>query len=233
MRPTIKEQVGTLKNFLVFLFAMLLSGCANSRWTQEDTAKAVIPAAIVGGYFASTTIHELGHAAAAEVSGAYRIKLTLYPTRDEGSFHLALTKSWYRRDLEPYEETFHSVAGPLANLSMHTALRQVLRTGYVPVAAQTTVRWLSFMSQGAVYGELLFGFLRLKGKDFGKEPLWVCFPVLGGILVYDIFDLITDGPRRYFGSLVGAEFYTKQDSQLKPLCGASPRGGFLGLSYDW
>lgn len=212
------------------------TACTNQQeWTEKDTAKLLVPVGVVGGYFGSVAVHEGGHALTAKVIGGDSIKVTILPTKDDGGhFHLGLTEFRYKQVPSSLEDCFFNISGTLANLATHIATRELLKTGEVPIPAQPIVSWFSLMNQGAIYGQLIFGFARLKSSDFGKEPIWVSCAVLGGTLLYDIVDIIFDNPDRYFGSLFGTKFYTSNDRpRVRPVCHSERGGGFLGLGFDW
>lgn len=187
-------------------------GCSSAD-KKTDYPAWVLPVNVAAGYFGAIATHEAGHALAAKLGGAKKINVDILPSRRDGTNYLGYTE-YGGTTLSDSEETWFSVAGPLAGFGAEIASREMLKTGYVPEVAQPTLQWYAVLNKLFGYWEIGNGILREKDADFGKEDIGIALGFLGAKLSYDVYEVLTDkGP--FFDVLVGEEFYKRPEKELK------------------
>lgn len=169
------------KYLLASLLALLTPGC--------------VVASIPIGYAGAIAAHESGHVAAAYAIGQERTTVDFVPRFRDGNFRFAETevehKHWSKS-----EETWFKVSGPLASLFVHVSLREALKAGLVPVT-QVPVAWIALGSEISLLYHIGLGLGRVKGSDLGEQDIWISAALLGGVLVYDIWDFVQDSDMKF------------------------------------
>jgi len=125
--------------------------------------------------------------------------------------------------------------GPMAQFLGHVASRELLKTTYMPRIIQPTIAWFGLFNQIGYYYHTVQGLFRNKKTDLGNEEIWVSAVMLGGGLLYEIYDFyLAEKPERKFQVLFGEYFYEpepKEISRFRVLSYPQRGGGFLGVEY--
>jgi hypothetical protein len=217
---------------LILLAAVTLSGCTTTRQFDSNAAKWLLPVNIAAAYFGSVALHEGGHAITAKSFGASDIDVYVLPKKDSnGNQHLGLTT--YYGEFSDTEYAAISALGPAAQFLGHVGSRELLKTTYVPRIIQPTIAWFGLFNQVGYYYHVVNGLFRNKKTDLGKEDVWISWVMLGGGLVYEIYDFfLADKPEEKFKVLFGEHFYEpepKKDYAFRLLSGPTHGGGFLAV----
>jgi len=215
-----------MKTLIAISALFLIPGCAS----RSSIYRVAAPLNAVASYFGSVAIHESGHALSASVSGADKINVSILPGHHEGIIHLGFTTATFSHPISSIDETFFNVSGTLTELAAHIACRSMLRSGLVPEELQPTAQWLSLATMIGVYGECIMGLARSPGKDLAKEDIWIGAAILGGALVFDLLDMLTDTADRYIGVLFGEKFYSRNGRTILRFIS---NGRFFGIGGDF
>lgn len=193
-----------LLRILSLLVIIFLSGCS---FSQSTWHKAAVPVNAGIAYFASVGLHELGHKGALNGFGA-PATVHMTPRRHNGRTQIALT-SFNPDGLTKSQLDASKAAGPYTNFIASVTFRGALRTGLVPTWLQPTLAWADVANRGLSYYHALAGLARVDGVDLGKVPIWIPATFLIINVAYDIgtFLLSKDTMKRYFGVLIGEEYY--------------------------
>ena len=215
-----------IKVSLAYLAVAGTLGCSSAGKKIEYPAW-VMPVNMAAGYFGAVATHEAGHALAAKLGGAKKVRIDILPGRAGGDSYLGYTE-YEGPTLSDTEEKWFNVAGPLAGFGADIASRELLKTGYVLEAAQPTLQWYAVGNKLFSYLEIGNGLLRRKNSDFGKEDIGMTLGFWGAKLTYDVYEALTDkGP--FFDVLAGEGFYQRPEKQIKLSLESSVDGAGLFL----
>lgn len=178
-------------------------GCSSAD-KKTEYPQWMIPVNIAAGYFGAIATHEAGHALAAKLGGAKKIKVDILPGRYDGGDHLGYTK-YGGTILSDTEKTRFNVAGPLAMYGVGITTRETLKTGHVPDVVQPTLQWYALFNKLLTYLEIDGGLMRKKQADLGKENLGIAVGFLAAQLAYDIYDIGSDN--KFWDVFNGSTFY--------------------------
>lgn len=220
--------------FLVLTFVLIFSGCSSIEYPESDISKWLVPINAAVGYFGAVGLHEGGHALTASVFGARDVAVTVLPGQDDDNKqYLGRTTARFDNPSD-LELTLFNVSGPTFMFMGHLWTRALLRTGQVPKLAQPTVAWFNIMNQIGYYGNIIAGLARIEHKDLGKEEVWISGVMLVGSLTIDLIDFFSDDPKRYFGVLIGENFYDENSGKNFSIIVAPMRGGgSLSIQFNW
>lgn len=232
------------KKFIISLLLVCFTGCASFKagW-EKDASKWLLPVNVAAAYFGSVALHEGGHAITGELLGADDVRVDVLPTRDnEGVYHLGLTTIKSEGDkFSDADITLFRAMGPTAALAGHVLTRELLKTNALPKIVQPTFAWFELFNHIGFYYHVFNGIGGNKYTDLGQEDVWISWAMLGGVLIYDLYDIFFDdlgvleGIERRFAVLFGEKFYESKPSsrRIKLLAAPTKGGGFLGIGFDW
>lgn len=227
----------SLIKLLILLLLVIAPGCVTTRQQDSEIAKWMIPVNVAVAYFGSVGLHEAGHGLPAWALGAESVRIDMLPARDrEGNLHLALTT--YKSKIGKFNNTDFTIVntmGPTAQLLGHISMREILKTNGVPRLLQPTIGWFGMFNQVGFYFHAINGLARNKRTDLGKEEAWVSGVLLGGGILYDIIDFLTeDKPENRLLVLFGEYYYEPKDKPQMRVISAPIRGGaFFGIGFDF
>ncbi|MBI4016362.1 MAG: hypothetical protein HY363_01575 [Candidatus Aenigmarchaeota archaeon] len=208
-------------------------GCASlGNDNRERLVMGLIPVNAAAGYFGAVATHEGGHALTAAALGSEHVDVDVLPSRMNGNFYYGRTSA----DTSQYSETDRSLfntSGPAINLVAQVISREALKTGSVPAVLQPTLQWYALANKVAFYSNVIRGLERNDAADLGKEDLWVSLVFLTAGLSYDIYDLLSDSPSRYFGVLFGVRFYEPQEERMHLEFSAGRERNYIGMRIEW
>ncbi|MBI4141839.1 hypothetical protein HY484_02870 [Candidatus Woesearchaeota archaeon] len=185
-------------------------GCSSTEKKEYPTW--MLPVNAAAGYFGAVATHEAGHALAAKLGGAKKIKVDVLPGNyNNDGFHLGYTES-NGTSLSKSEYTWFNVAGPLANFGEGIIVRETLKTGYVPNIVQPTLQWVALWNKCFGYSEAINGLVRRKNTDFGKENIGIPLGFIAAQMAYDIYDFGSD--QRFMDVLTGEKFYEPKKTEV-------------------
>lgn len=210
-----------------------LTGCSSSQKFEADVAKYALPANVAIAYFGAIGTHEAGHAITAQSMGADKIRVSVFPgTTEKGSF---LGYTTYYRNSEKFsskEDTILGVAGPSVSFVSGMWPRELLKTEEVPELLQPTLQWYALGNKAMSYSNIINGLIRQKGSDLGDEHVGISIGFLAVSLAYDIYDILSDDPARYFGVLIGEKFY-KKEKQVELVSEFDNEFMYFGIRIKW
>ena len=219
-----------MKKTILFALIILLSGCKTLE--PDDIAKLMVPANVVGSYFASTGLHESGHALAAKSAGATWTDIDIRMVPVDGKF--AITRVEFPRQISNSQKNWFFSAGPIFQYGGHVLFRELVKTGYVTPYLQPTLGWFEMFNQIGSYYHMIGGIMGVGGMDLSKTDDWIPYALLGGALLYDIYDILDDGIMNRVKLLFGEYFYdSKENNNIKPVFHSSKDNQFLGIRFDW
>lgn len=224
------------KFLAAILLCFLSAGCSSTGAWESTAAKWLIPVNATAAYFGSVALHEAGHAIPADALGADYVKIDYLPTRDqEGQMHLALTT--YSGEFTDREHTIINTMGPTAQFVGYVGSRELLKTCTLPRIIQPTLGFFAVFNQIGYYYHVISGLARRDSTDLGKERAWISGVMLGGGLLYELYDFfLDDDPLKKYGVLFGEAWYDgKKPDKRRFRFIAEPRrgGGFLGIGGDF
>ncbi len=223
---TLETILGKCRAFAAALSLTAVIGCASPRLQGNATYLAPANAAI--GYFGAVATHEMGHAVTYAALGADSVEVSVVPERVNGRFTVGYA-SYSGETFSGAKDSLSGISGPLANLFAHAGAREALKTGSVPRSIQPALQWYALMNKCQFYLNIINGFQRDRTFDLGREDLWVSAALLLAGISYDIYDIGTDSPERYFGVLIGNAYYEPQERSVELIVGSD----FLGVKISW
>lgn len=222
---------------IFILLLLLITGCSspNKRW-ESNASKWLIPVNASLAYFGNVALHEAGHALTAKGFGTDVIRIELTPSIHQNQIYFGTTV-FNSAPLSDTELTVVNTMGPTATFYGHMLTRETLKTNIVPPAVQPTLAWFGFFGRISYYYQILKGFVRNEYADLGKEEAWISGVMLGGALIYEIYDLFFSDvrPGHQFLTLIGEHFYEepRQERYVDFIMGPQEGGGFFGISFNW
>jgi len=225
-----------IKNIVILACLFTLGGCRSAQGWESTAAKWLIPVNATAAYFGSVALHEGGHAISAELLGAESTKIDYLPTRDdEGNMHLALTT--YYGDFNRKEISIVNTMGPTAQFVGYVGARELLKTNALPRIIQPTIGFFAVFNQIGYYYHCLNGLVRRKETDLGKEEAWVSGVMLGGGLLYELYDFfLADKPLKKYQVLFGEAWYEdepEEHARLRLIAEPRHGGAFLGIGGEF
>ena len=221
-----------MNRFIATLLCFFVAGCSSTGRWESTAAKWLIPVNATAAYFGSVALHEGGHAISAELLGADSVKIDYLPARDqEGQLHLALTT--YSGEFSDSEHTIIGTMGPTAQFVGYVGSRELLKTCTLPRIIQPTFGFFAIFNQIGFYYHTINGLARNDRADLGKERAWISGVMLGGGLLYELYDFfLDDDPLKKYQVLFGEAWYDgEKPKKHRFRFIAEPRrgGGFLGI----
>lgn len=190
----------------LLLLVSLLNGC--------------VVASIPIGYAGAVAAHEMGHVAA---SWDADVNVDFVPRFTDGKFRFAETTAKHEPWSQDREDLF-KIAGPLASLTTHIAIREALKNGLVPVG-QVPLSWISLGSEISLLYQIGLGLGRVSGSDLGDVEWYYSAALLGALVSYDIWDFWEDSDTK-FRVAFGQKKY-------KPKFGLVATPQVLGVKIDF
>ncbi len=154
-------------------------------------------------YFGSVATHEAGHALAAWSYDERHVSVSVLPA---GGW-LGETTFASSKPPSSGELLVFNVSSEIADEAGHVATRAALRLGLVPETFQPLVQWFSLAVDFNAYLHGILGLVRARTSDLGREPVWISVVLLATLFAFDLCDILTDDPSRYFLVLFGDARY--------------------------